>query len=68
VLNWVQPNGFLMVWELMLQLHGSRYIKLPSSKHSQRYALGKQKKPEVVSVPQEPLTKTDKPNRSIKAV
>ena len=55
--NWVQPNGVprdMVCRGLMLQLHRSGHIQLPKRKRPPVNPSGKQKKPEVIPVPENP--------------
>jgi len=69
--NWVQPNGVprdMVCRGLMLQLHRSGHIQLPPRKRPPVNPSGKQKKPEIIRVPEKPLTASVKSIRPLRFV
>ena len=69
--NWVQPNGVpkdMVCRGLMLQLHRSGHIQLPPRKRPPVNPSGKQKKPEIIPVPEMPLTASVKSIRPLRFI
>jgi len=69
--NWVQPNGVpkdMVCRGLMLQLHRSGHIQLPPRKRPPVNPSGKQKRPEIIPVPEMPLTASVKSIRPLRFI